>query len=147
MNGNPVNKENEDWFVHQVALGRLTVSSTEVVTNVSTGHNNWALGGGRYPKISLKDLEANKIRHVQVHRLVYRVLKGDIAEGNEIDHDDNNKKNNHPDNLIQLTHEANSRKAYDDGLVTGAFKTGNRMQAKRKYIGNGSGRTLAEGVK
>ena len=40
---------------------------------------------------------------VCVHRLVYEAFKGEIPEGLEIDHIDQNKRNNNPENLRIVT--------------------------------------------
>jgi hypothetical protein len=55
-------------------------------------------------------------RVVRVHRMVYACFNGELLDGYEIHHRDNNKVNNHPDNLEQVTHEENMRLAALDNL-------------------------------
>jgi len=39
----------------------------------------------------------------RLHRLVYKIVNGDIKKGNEIHHIDGDKTNANPSNLIELT--------------------------------------------
>ena len=57
-----------------------------------------------------------ELRHIRLHRLVYTYFHGAIPDGYEIHHADNNKLNNHPNNLILVTHKQNQRMAANDGL-------------------------------
>jgi len=44
------------------------------------------------------------------HRLVYAAYVGQLVDGLSIDHSDNDKKNNHYTNLVQMSHADNTRK-------------------------------------
>ena len=46
-----------------------------------------------------------------VSRFVYECFKGNIPDGKEVDHIDNNKQNNSIKNLQLLTHKENTRKS------------------------------------
>lgn len=46
---------------------------------------------------------------VSAHRVVWRYFNGDIPEGNVIDHKDEVRDNNHPDNLQPVTQSKNVR--------------------------------------
>ena len=50
-----------------------------------------------------------------VHRLVWETFKGEIPEGLEIDHMDNNRKNNALNNLQLVTRAENIRLKFDRG--------------------------------
>ena len=52
-----------------------------------------------------------KQKNYRLHRFVYECFKGDIPSELQVDHIDNNKVNNHIDNLQLLTPAANSQKA------------------------------------
>ena len=61
-----------------------------------------------YPQVSAYK---NKMPScITVHRLVWLTYKGDVPEGFEIDHIDNDKLNPSLDNLQLLTHQENVRK-------------------------------------
>jgi len=135
MSGKRVNRANDAWFLSQVKCGRLKVFKTGKVKNTATNRYIGAVGSGGYPKISLKDLSANKIRHMQIHRLVYLVFVGDITQGHEIHHKDNDKTNCKVSNLEQVTGSYNTRKAIADGLSNTFFKNGNTYHLLRKNIG------------
>lgn len=90
----------ERFFLDQVTSGRLTVTRDGVITNTATGHSKWRFGTGRYPKISLKDLEADCVRNIQCHRLVWLLFSPEKAGGKFIKHRDNNVLNYAFDNLF-----------------------------------------------
>src|SRR3990167_1438337 len=69
--------------------------------------------------------KTGKNRHIRLHRLVYVYFYGDIPNGYEIHHKDNNKLNNHPDNLALVTHQQNMRMAADDGLYQSVIGSNN----------------------
>jgi hypothetical protein len=48
----------------------------------------------------------------RAHRIIYQTLVGDIPDGYEIDHIDNNRQNNSIDNLRIVTRSQNMKKAY-----------------------------------
>jgi hypothetical protein len=48
----------------------------------------------------------------RAHRIIYRTLVGEIPDGYEIDHIDDNRQNNSIDNLRLFTHSQNMKKAY-----------------------------------
>ena len=55
-------------------------------------------------------LKNGKRKMFRVNRIVYQTFKGDLIDGMVIDHDDNDKSNNHADNLNQITHRLNCTK-------------------------------------
>lgn len=54
---------------------------------------------------------------VYANRLVWFWFNGEIPDGAEIDHDNNDKSNHSPYNLQPLNHTDNMRKARRDGLI------------------------------
>lgn len=60
------------------------------------------------------DVANNKTKRYwpRAHRIIYQTLVGDIPNGYEIDHIDDNRQNNSIDNLRLFTHSQNMKKAY-----------------------------------
>lgn len=113
-----VNKESEDWFVSKVLDGTLSVSEDGLVFNNKTKRLIGATGSGRYPKISMMygrtDSGKKIIRHIQIHRLVWRVYRGEIPFGIEINHIDEDRENCSVHNLELTTPKENSNKFFDN---------------------------------
>ena len=61
-----------------------------------------------YMRLNLSD--GNKREHFLVHRLVYQAFNGELIDGLSIDHIDNDKTRNTPENLQQITHRENNTK-------------------------------------
>lgn len=55
----------------------------------------------------------------QVNRLVWQHFNGAVPDGMEVNHDDGNKKNNHPRNLTLMTRSENMAHAFSTGLHRG----------------------------
>lgn len=55
-----------------------------------------------------------KVVSMPVARLVMAWTKGEVREGYDVDHIDNNPFNNRPDNLQILSHDDNLKKMYED---------------------------------
>ena len=121
--------DNDKFFVNLVHHGYLSVTVDGRVFNNKTNRSIGALGSGKYYKISVKDPESKKIRHMQVHRLVYAIHKNDIPSDMQINHKDGNKHNNHIDNLEVVTHGENVRHAISTGLSV-PLKGGEKINAK-----------------
>ena len=62
-----------------------------------------------YLKVAVTDKE-QKTHNAFVHRLVYEAFHGPIPEGMTVDHKDDNRLNNIPDNLQLLSPEENAIK-------------------------------------
>lgn len=72
-------------------------------------------------------------KSVYASRLVYFWFHGPIG-GLEVDHDNNDVRDNRPENLRLLTRLRNQQKAERDGLVTGArYPSDNRKRAARDW--------------
>lgn len=120
--------ENDKWFLNKVHEGVLSVSDNGGVINNITGRKIGSFNIDYY-KIGMKDFESNKIRLIQVHRLVWLVYKGDIPQMYTINHIDGNKKNNNILNLELATYKENQQHAVKTGLwkVTEEFKEKQRI--------------------
>lgn len=57
-----------------------------------------------------------------VHRTVYKMFKGELVKGFEINHIDGNKSNNNIENLEQITKVENMFKAVELGLIKSGEK-------------------------
>lgn len=72
------------------------------------------VGGKGYLRVSLAK-STGGLAIVMAHNLVYEVLVGSIPEGLELNHDDLDKTNNRPKNLIPVTGAQNVQHSYDHG--------------------------------
>lgn len=111
------NAQNDDWFLEQARQGILKVSKSGAVLNTVTGNKIGALGSGGYIKISMLDQEEGKIRHMQVHRLVWLVYKGKIPQHLMLNHKNTVKTANQVTNLELVTNSQNMKHAHRNGLV------------------------------
>ena len=68
---------------------------------------------GGYKQVSLYTTGTKKPKQLLVHRLVYQNFVGEIPDGMQIDHIDNDKHNNELDNLQVLSAAANMKKMWD----------------------------------
>lgn len=112
------NLDNDKFFVSLVRDGILSVFENGKIFNNLT--KNWigSKSSNKYIKISFKDKTNNKIKHIQVHRLIYSIYHGEISDSNiEINHIDANKFNNHFSNLEMTTPSENINHAKKMGLL------------------------------
>lgn len=65
---------------------------------------------GKAGYFQVKINNGGKAKAEYVHRLVWKAFRGEIPEGYEIDHEDNNKSNNSLDNLNLKTRKDNMNK-------------------------------------
>jgi hypothetical protein len=82
---------------------------------VATGKGNEVFYNNELKRLYSKDSKGYLMvwdsgKNLKWHRVVYKYFKGDIPSNRVIDHDDNNKLNNFPDNLFLSTGIANTRK-------------------------------------
>ena len=68
---------------------------------------------GGYKQVSLYTNGTKKPKQLLVHRLVYQNFVGEIPDGMQIDHIDNDKHNNEVENLQVLSATDNMKKAWD----------------------------------
>ena len=67
-----------------------------------------------------------KSKKILLHRFIYECFKGNIQAGLEIDHIDNDKHNNHIDNLQVLTHKENCTKSTGIPIISVCINTGEK---------------------
>lgn len=85
--------------------------------------------GSGYKRVQL--MRDSKKRGYLVHRLVYETFNGPIPENLVIDHDDNNKTNNLPNNLQAITNRLNSSKdRKSKNKYPGVYKDGKKWKAR-----------------
>lgn len=72
------------------------------------------------------------------HTVIWRAFFGNIPDGYEVDHINNNRSDNRLDNLQLLTKSQNNQKAYDSGNRMFLFGDTNPNSLKRKASRNGS---------
>ena len=111
--------EVEEYFLKEASNGDLKVRKDGKIINLKTGHSTWAIGSGRYPKISKKDHEAGIIRHIQCHRLVWIFHRGPIPHDQQINHRNGRKEDYRLRNLELQTPKGNMEHAVRTGLHQG----------------------------
>ena len=67
--------------------------------------------------------ENNTKKYYRVSRFVFECFKGEIPVDKEVDHIDNNKKNNSISNLQLLTPKENTRKSYCKKVISFNIET------------------------
>lgn len=105
--------ESEKFFLSKIEDGTLTIEKDGTVFNNKTERTIGATGSGRYPKISMKDMENDCIRHIQIHRLNWLNFNGDIPDGMILNHKDLNTENRSLNNLEITDFKGNSRHFVD----------------------------------
>lgn len=115
------NLKNDRAFLRRIEIGHISVTKSGVVINHRSNRKNKVIGStgsGGYPKISLswKVSGETVIKHMQIHRLVWLVYRGEIPEGYLINHKDGNKQNPRLTNLELVTLGENVRHAIRMGL-------------------------------
>lgn len=103
-------------------------------------------------KMQMVTLSKNKNKKIWlVHRLVWNAFNGNIPEGYEIDHINNNPEDNRLDNLQLLTRSENQKKKFEDNpdlrkfwsdmiiekRKNGQYKNTGRPKRKIKCLNNG----------
>lgn len=129
----------EIFFVSQVNTGILLVGKDGRIFNRKTNRYIGAVGSGGYPKISMMrcKIDGKKyIEHIQIHRLVWLVYKGDMSEELQINHKNGNKLDPRLTNLELITKSENSKHAYVTGLMKfgGGEHNGNAKLTKIQVL-------------
>ena len=101
------------------------------VINVKTGRNMKMNKVGRgYLQFTICSKKLEKRKNYFQHRFVFEVFKGPIPRFFEIDHRDNDKKNNRIKNLQLLNHSKNIQKSHNKPIISISIKTGE----EKKYV-------------
>jgi hypothetical protein len=90
----------------------MTKSRTGRVVAISPTRADHVDTGTGYRRVSV-----GKHGIIQAHRLVWLAHKGDVPDGQEINHKNLNKADNRIDNLELLTHAGNVQHAFAAGVV------------------------------
>lgn len=85
-----------------------------------------------YNKCNIKGKLDKKQKAISVHRAIWETFKGEIGEGQEIDHMDNDKNNNKLENLQCITKNENRKRRNHDFIKDIAS---NAHKLKRKIKG------------
>ena len=105
----------EIFFVSQINNGVISVYENGTCFNHKTkryiGTNT-----NSYRKLSMFDEVTRKIYHIQLHRLIWIVFKGDIMHPHILNHKDGNKLNASLSNLEISTASDNANHAINTGL-------------------------------
>lgn len=110
-----LNLAKEDLAVALVRSGKLSVSRTGKVFNHDTQRYIGYKSGG-YLMISVNESDGT-IYKVLIHRLMWRVYKGEIPETMQLNHKDGNKSHCVFKNLELVTASGNTQHAVDTGLL------------------------------
>lgn len=109
--------ENEIWKPIEEANHKYAVSNLGRVKNITTGRilkpylSTW-----KYFTVTLYINHYKQGVKFLVHRLVAKYFCDGYAEGLVVNHKDGNKLNNHYTNLEWVTHQQNTKHAFDTGL-------------------------------
>jgi hypothetical protein len=83
------------------------------------------VGGKGYLRISIGVPGQRSLAIVMAHNLVYECKVGPIPDGLELNHEDLNKTNNRPLNLVPMTGAQNIQHSYDHGRTKPWSRTAN----------------------
>lgn len=108
--------ENDMFFLKKVRNNEILVYEDGKVINNKTKRKLGSNPNGGYIRIGFKDYEINKIRLIQVNRLVWLAFNGPIPEGITINHKNGNKIDNRLDNLELATYSEQTLHAFKLGL-------------------------------
>lgn len=117
-------KDYEDYLINEDGTIIYSTKLNRNITIIKQEYNH----EGRVYICPVVRLTSNNVRkkHV-VSRLVYKTFVGEIPNGYQIDHKDNNPENNHFENLQILTARENSiKRSYDNNKKKIGFCKGVR---------------------
>jgi hypothetical protein len=123
-------KQNESAFLKLISQKRLIVTRNGNAINPETGNALGSVMNNGYVKVSY--WIDGKVEYILMHRLVYIVHVGPIADGMTINHIDGDKFNNRPENLEAVTFLENMRHAYSNGLIDIDYRAERMRQSVRK---------------
>ena len=122
--------DGKKYYKHPVFSNYAANKNGEVI-NVKTGRNmKMNKVGGGYLQFTICSKKLEKRKNYYQHRFVFEVFKGSIPRFFEIDHRDNNKKNNRIKNLQLLNHRKNIQKSHNKPIISISIETGE----EKKYV-------------
>ena len=106
-------KETKEWQVHRYWYANNSKAKKNKIISITMACGKHKYRPDKYyPKITF--CVKRKVYNIPLSRLVYVWYKGDIPDGYQVDHIDNDSFNNDPNNLQLLTIEENLRKRFED---------------------------------
>lgn len=102
----------EILFYNNKAIQDILGKPDEVATFIKQNGKHYEIytNNAGYKFINVYDKEKKRMRNLLIHRIIYAFCKGPIPAGMVVDHIDNNKSNNSPENLQLLTRKENTEK-------------------------------------
>ena len=106
-------EQSKEWEIHRYWYNKRSKKKVQSLIKVTMACGKHKYRPDKYyPKVSFS--VKKKIYNIPLSRLVYVWFIGDIPNGYQVDHIDNNSFNNMPDNLQILTIEENLAKRFED---------------------------------
>jgi hypothetical protein len=138
-------EQGEEWRSIPGFNGRYEASSEGRIRNASTllirrPVLNWA----GYCRVRISPLRGIEAKIYSVHRLVLMTFATNPHSFPQIDHIDCNKSNNALRNLEYVTAQENSRRAWENGLMTTTAKAVDQLDLYGKLIKRYESQTTAE---
>lgn len=129
---------NDYMFKEMIDSGLYHVNKNGVIWTKKKYGGPGAVYSDRYRIADVLATNRYQVRHNGVlsysHRFVWFWYKGEIPEGYEIDHINNDTLDNRIENLQLLTRKENQRKAERDGLVAKSrHPSDNRKNGARRF--------------
>ena len=122
--------DGKKYYKHPVFSNYAANKNGEVI-NVKTGRNmKMNKVGSGYLQFTICNKKLEKRKNYYQHRFVFEVFKGAIPHFFEIDHRDNDKKNNRIKNLQLLNHRKNIQKSHNKPIISISIETGE----EKKYV-------------
>lgn len=112
------NLKNEKFFIKLIKQGKLKVTKSGKAINLISCREIAKESFSSYRKISWKCTKTNKIKQIQLHRLVWSYFKGIPDDENyQINHLDGDKHNCKLSNLELTDNSGNVKHALANGLI------------------------------
>lgn len=112
------NLNNEKFFLKLIRQGKLKVTKSGKAINLITGKEIAKDTTTQYRKISWKCKKTNKIKQIQLHRLVWAYFKGiPDSVDSQLNHKDGNKLNCRLSNLELTDNSGNVQHALANELI------------------------------
>ena len=121
--------DGKKYYKHPV-FSNYAANKNGKVINVKTGRIIKMVNCNGYLFFTIYNNKLEKRKNYYQHRFVFEVFKGPIPRFFEIDHWDNNKKNNRIKNLQLLNRRENIQKSHNKPIISISIETGE----EKKYV-------------